>query len=87
MFVLENGVRKCQKMVKNVLLRKKHLLTSVFFFFFLFFIKSLKLTVSNVSVAHQYRHPVVVQRWSSVLHRFDPSREEEEGEYACVDKK
>uniref|UniRef100_A0A3Q3W0R0 Uncharacterized protein n=1 Tax=Mola mola TaxID=94237 RepID=A0A3Q3W0R0_MOLML len=28
----------------------------------------------------------VVQRWSSVLHRFDPSREEEEGEDPCTDK-
>lgn len=39
------------------------------------------------SVPHQYRHPVVVQRWRSVLHCFDFSREEEEREDPCADEK
>lgn len=37
---------------------------------------------TNVTVSHQYWHPVVVQRWSSILYCFDFSREEEEREDA-----
>lgn len=39
----------------------------------------------NIAASHQYRHPVVVQRWSSLLYRFDSSREEEEREDACTE--
>uniref|UniRef100_A0A8C2WUC1 Uncharacterized protein n=1 Tax=Cyclopterus lumpus TaxID=8103 RepID=A0A8C2WUC1_CYCLU len=41
----------------------------------------------NITASHQYWHPVVVQRWSSLLHRSDSSREEEEGEDAYTEQK
>lgn len=42
---------------------------------------------SSGSVPHQYWHPVVVQRWGSILHCSDFSREEEEREDTCVDER
>lgn len=42
---------------------------------------------TNITVSHQYWHPIIVQRWSSLLHRFDSSREEEEREDPCTEKK
>ena len=34
---------------------------------------------------HQYGDPVVVERGSGLLHSFDLSREEEEGEDPCME--
>lgn len=42
---------------------------------------------TNITVSYQYWHPIVVQRRSSILYCFDPSREEEEREYPCREKR